>query len=182
MSRLKKSPASSKFHFSERFWFFLDKMTNTLPYVSGGLLFFIILVICVDLVLRKFFGASVIWSPVASGWALLFAVFLTAPYVLSQKGHITVDVVVSLQKPLKRAYLETVTLIAAGAISAVFVYYIGLDAWKSWQRGTVVGDPPITVSRTYIESVIIFGFLLLIPHCLRQAWEQIQLVRRLKRS
>lgn len=173
---------ANKYHIIRILWLFVDKLTNILPYVSGGLLLFIILVVCIDLVLRKFFASSIIWSPVASGWALLMVVFLTAPYVLSQKGHITVDVIVSIQRPSTRAYLNTVTLLAAAAISAIFAYYIGLDAYKSLQRGTLVGEPPVTMPRAYIESVIVFGFLLLIPHCVHQAFDQIRLVKKLRKS
>jgi len=182
MARLTKNSAGNKSHFRDKYWFFLGKVTAGSTYISGGLLLFVIVIICLDLVLRNFFQTSIIWTSVTSGWAILFVVFLSAPWVLSQKGHVRVDLVDKFLSPQKLAYLKAVTLIAAAGISAIFLYYISLDTWKCWQRGTLSGDYPIVVPRPYIESVIVFGYLLLIPYCLRQAWEQIQLLQRLRKS
>ena len=61
--------------------------------LGAALLFFIATIICFEVVIRAFGGASRLWVIEVSEYSLLFITFLGAPYLLEKNKHVVLDLI-----------------------------------------------------------------------------------------
>ena len=110
-------------------------LSRAAAFVAAGLLLASIAVICQMLVVRHGLGRSAIWQNEFVTFALVAATFLAAPYVLSVRGHVVVEVVpLWLSGGAKRV----LGLVAAGLglLFCLLVFATSLEWWwEAWSEG-----------------------------------------------
>jgi len=113
----------------------VSALSRAAAFVAVGLLLASIAVICQMLVVRHGLGRSAIWQNEFVTFALVAATFLAAPYVLSVRGHVVVEVVpLWLSGRAKRV----LGLVAAGLgfFFCLLVFATSLEWWwEAWSEG-----------------------------------------------
>lgn len=95
--------------------------------------------------IRYVLNASAIWQTEFVVYALVAATFLGSPYVLLEKGHVNIDILLNLSKPRTRLVLE-ITGSLVGLVFCVLLAWSGWnyfhEAWvKNWTTDTVWAPP-----------------------------------------
>jgi len=80
---------------------------------------------------RYFLRRPITGSEEITELMMVFAVFLAAAHVASKKGHVRVDVLISLLPRRARATLDSLTSLATAAIISLLVWQIGVRAWDN---------------------------------------------------
>jgi C4-dicarboxylate transporter DctQ subunit len=103
----------------------LDFIIDALAYVAAFLLAFVMVVICIDVVLRYFFLSSMMWVTEVTEYSLLWITFLGTAWLLRKKGHVIMDLVVNKIKPEHQAILNIIMSII-GIIVCLFLTIYGI--------------------------------------------------------
>jgi TRAP-type C4-dicarboxylate transport system permease small subunit len=120
-------------------------LSQTCGVVAAALLAAATVVVCQMVVMRYFLGASTVWQTEFVTYAIVASTFIGGPYVLLQKGHVSVDLV-----PLyvHRRLRLPLALIGACA-SLLFCIVVAWYGWvyfhealtKGWRTETVWSLP-----------------------------------------
>ena len=116
----------------------LDLLIDALALVAGALLCALVAIILVDVAARYLRWFSLAWGLEASEYMLYAITFLGAPWLLRERGHIAVGVVVErLSSRARRIAARTVDAIGAAVCAVLFVFAC-LVLWRSYESGTMV--------------------------------------------
>jgi len=149
----------------------LRKIYNGILTGCGGAaaaaILFIVLLVSLNIFLRKFLQISIPWTIEVCEYALYFATFMAAPWVLAKNAHIRVDIFTSFLTLRYRRYLNiTVDLIGLG-VSFVFLVY-GIQATHaSWASNALVFKELIVPEWRLLSIIPISFFLLSIEFAIR---------------
>lgn len=120
----------SRSHFSSLFngigvW--IDSLNLVSGYLSGFFIFVISVLVTYDVICRFIFNAPTIWILEISIYLSIASLFLSGGYILREKSHINVDLIVSRLPTLIKLKLELLTSVLA------FIYCFVL----AWEGGRV---------------------------------------------
>ncbi len=94
-----------------------------------------IIVVTQMVVIRYFLKASTVWQTEFVIYALVAMTFLASPYVLLEKGHVNVDLVVTAVSRTWGQILQTL----AGMIGIIFAAMLAWSGWtyfeEAWSYG-----------------------------------------------
>jgi TRAP-type C4-dicarboxylate transport system permease small subunit len=91
-----------------------------------------------EVLMRYLLGRPTFWAVDLSEYAMLWAAFLAAPWVLRREGHVRVEVFVERMTPAQQRRLGVV-ISAIGAIAcAVMAWQGAATVWDFYVRGTFV--------------------------------------------
>ncbi len=134
----------------------LTRVEDLLAAIAIAVLIAIMGVVCLEIVLRTFFGRSLIWVIEFSEYGLLYVTFLGTAWLLRNDGHVRVDL---LTNALDRDWRRRLALVSAGIgcvvsiVLAAFGIIVTLDAHR---RGLF--KPTIMEFPTWIVLLVIpFG-------------------------
>lgn len=91
-----------------------------------------------DVFMRYMFGQPTSWAQDLSEYAMLWATFMAAPWVLQQDGHVKLELVVERLSPLNRDRAATVTAALSCFICAVLAWQSAEATWMFYARGDVI--------------------------------------------
>lgn len=100
----------------------INALSRYCGYLSAVFLVSAVLVVCQLVFVRYILEASAIWQHEYVTLALIIATFLGAPYVLSTKGHVRVNLLSVYSPPHIRRWLDTVAHLI-GLAFCLFVTY-----------------------------------------------------------
>jgi TRAP-type C4-dicarboxylate transport system permease small subunit len=86
-----------------------DRILVALFWVAGGLLMFVTIGTCVDVLLRYSFNRPISWMLELTEYAMLYIPFLGAAFVLKEDGHIRIDLVITFLNERSRGWLNVGT-------------------------------------------------------------------------
>ena len=134
---------------------------------AAAAILFIVLLVSLNIFLRKFLQTSIPWTIEVCEYALYFATFMAAPWVLAKNAHIRVDVFTSFLDAHYRRYLNLfVDLIGLGT-SLVFLVY-GIQAtYASWTSNALVFKELIVPEWRLLLIIPISFFLLSLEFFIR---------------
>jgi C4-dicarboxylate transporter DctQ subunit len=116
----------------------LDLLIDALAIVAGALLCALVAVILVDVVARYLRWFSLAWGLEASEYMLYAITFLGAPWVLRERGHIAIELVVErLSGRARRLAARAVDALGA-LVCAVLFLFACVVLWRSYESGTMV--------------------------------------------
>jgi C4-dicarboxylate transporter, DctQ subunit len=110
-----------------------DRIIELLFWAAGGLLLFVTIGTCVDVILRYSFNRPIHWMLEVTEYAMLYIPFLGAAFVLKEDGHIRVDLVITFLSERLRGWLNVVTSLVGGAVMFVYTWFgaqVTLDYFK----------------------------------------------------
>jgi len=111
----------------------------------------LVIIVCIDLTLRYFFRAPLIWGTEVTEIFLLYITFLGAAWVFKEDAHVVIDVFTSKASGRKKKVLAMVSYLFVGIVSAVLVSYGFYTAYDHYRRG--VFNP--TIIETPIALIIV---------------------------
>lgn len=109
----------------------LDRWLTRLEDVFAALgilgLLFVIVVVCLEIVLRTFFAMPQIWVIEFSEYALLYITFLGTSWLLHAEGHVSVDL---LTNAVSRTWARRLAVVSAavGLFVAIVLVVFGVHA------------------------------------------------------
>ena len=116
----------------------LDLLVDALALVAGALLCALVAIILVDVAARYLRWFSLAWGLEASEYMLYAITFLGAPWLLRERGHIAIEVVVErLSSRARRIAARAVDAIGAMVCTVLFVFAC-VVLWRSYESGTMV--------------------------------------------
>lgn len=95
----------------------------------------------VEVVLRYVFFAPTIWAYDLSEYALLWATFLAAPWVMRENGHVAIEVFVEMLPANGQRIVGSIALLVAAAICCAFVAATADTVIDFFRRGLYFAKP-----------------------------------------
>jgi len=137
----------------------IDKITGKLGFVSGLMTFFIMLVVCVDVVGRSFFNHPIPGANEISELLLACLIFFGLAAAQQKKQHYMVEFVLNRLSNRAQAFLIGLSYLLCASVAALLCWYSAEHAISSFQMkesswGTV--EFPIWPARI----VVAFGLAL----------------------
>lgn len=129
---------------------FFDKILNLLFYLSGSIVAFIAISVCYNVFMRYFFKSPPLWVVQATEYSLLWIVFLSASFLLREKGHISIDIMYSRLKGKKKEVVDF-------AIYLICVFFMGIFTFFSLMYFLECLSSNVTDVRTYtVKKWVLF--------------------------
>ena len=105
---------------------------------AGALLCALVVLVCADVTSRTFHLVPMPWAPDFSEYALYGITFLGAPWVLRERGHIAIELLVErLPEAARRRAARAVEVLGA-LVCAVLLYYACRQLWRSYAAQNLV--------------------------------------------
>ena len=152
----------------------IDTCLNVLATVAGLALGFLLIAICYSTFSRVVFRNPMSNLIEYSAYSLIYITFLGAPWILKQRGHITVDLILEMMSKKKKYLMNMLTDIAGSLICAVVFWEGAVVVWSNIREHIKVmysmGTPQFL-----LIIVIPVGSLFMIIQFLRNAAEDYHL-------
>ena len=116
----------------------LDFVIEALAVVAAALLCALVVLIVVDVVARYLRWFSLAWGLEASEYMLYAITFLGAPWVLREKGHIAIELVVERLSPRAKALTRRATDALGAVVCATLLFFACRVLWRSYASGAMV--------------------------------------------
>ena len=158
----------------ERAW---DSLLNGFAYVAGLLVVTVTFSVLYEVVARYFFNSPTIWAVDLTEYSLVYITFLGTPWVLRDRAHTRVEIVVERLRPKVRLILGIVVPLVATVAAVVMAWEGALETWESY----LGGHAELKAWRVYRWPLILpicVGSVLLTIEFLRQAFHNVGVLRR----
>jgi TRAP-type C4-dicarboxylate transport system permease small subunit len=116
----------------------LDRLIDALAALAAALLCALVVVIVVDVAARYLRWFSLAWGLEASEYMLYAITFLGAPWVLREKGHIAIEIVVERLSGRGRRVAQRVTDALGALVCATLFLFACVVVWRSYASGAMV--------------------------------------------
>jgi C4-dicarboxylate transporter DctQ subunit len=157
-----------------------DHVFIGLAYFSAGLLAFVLVTVCADVIGRYIFNQPLGWVVQISGYILLYITFLPLAWVLKEEEHVIVDTVLRQLPPKAQALLNFVTSIL-GALAFLLVTWFGVSVtWDLYRRSVPIMDYIWFPEYLVVTAIPIGSFLFSIEFA-RRACRFLSKLRTLER-
>ena len=130
----------------------------------------LVIIVCLDLVLRYFYNAPLLWGNEVTEILLLYITFLGAAWVFKEDGHVIIDVFTVKAYGRTKKILTMLSLVCVGMVAAVLVYYGFYTTYDHSMRK--VFNPTILETPIALIIVIIpLGSVPLLLEVLIKGWK-----------
>ena len=154
----------------------LDRIHDFLAVLIGVILVFMTLSIGYAIFVRAVNLPGPVWIVQFNEYAMLFATFLGASWLLSKKRHVSIELVVSRFGPRTRAVFGLIHSVLGFALCATLCWYGVLTTVENFQR-KVIHVQAVDVPMAYVLFAIPLGFFLLVLQFARDFVEGIHAMR-----
>ena len=138
-------------------------------WAAAIVILFVLLTVNFEVIMRYVVGHSTIWVVNTTEFALLFIVFLSAPYILLLERHVKIEFAVHALSPGGQRILNTATSLVGALACGVLFWYSVAVLWQAYERETLF-EAVMIVRKYWIIWVIPVGSLFLTVQFLRRAW------------
>lgn len=138
----------------------LDKILDFLAVVTGLILVFTTLSIGYAILVRALRLPGPVWIIQFNEYAMLFATFLGAAWLLSKNKHVSIALLVSRFSPRGRRMIGLFHSLVGLGLCAVLCWYGILTTLENFER-KVIHVQAVDVPMAYVLFVIPLGFFLL---------------------
>jgi TRAP-type C4-dicarboxylate transport system permease small subunit len=130
----------------------------------------LVVIVCVDLALRYFFNAPLLWGTEVTEILLLYMTFLGAGWVFKEDSHVVIDVFVGKATGSRKKILTLFSYLLIGIVSAVLIYYGFVATYDHYKRG-VFNPTVIETPIALIIAIIPIGSISLLLEVLVKSWK-----------
>ena len=123
----------------------------------GAMLAALVLIALAQIVLRYFFGNSLIWAEEASVVLLLLMTWVGGPYLWLQRGHIAVDIFTKALSPITQSRLRRGSDLAAIPVGLL----IAVLAWQTAAANQGMELAGLNIDSAWKYAPVIVGGILL---------------------
>lgn len=139
----------------------LDRIHDFMAVLIGVILVGMTLSIGYAIFVRAVNIPGPVWIVQFNEYAMLFATFLGASWLLSKRRHVSIELLVSRFGPRTRRALGLIHSLVGVALCATLCWYGTLTTLENYQRG-VIHVQAVDVPMAYVLFAIPLGFLLLV--------------------
>ena len=150
-----------------------SKGIDYLAYLAGILVIFIMLATGTEVVVRKLFGFSMVWTVEYSEHAILYITFLSAAWLVKKRQHVKIDVVLNSLNPARQVWLNMVMYLVGAALCLFTAYHSALTVWDVWQRH-VYTTTTLEIPMAPLIAIIGVGSLLLSIEFAKASYEYLK--------
>jgi len=130
----------------------------------------LVVIVCIDLGLRYFYNAPLLWGTEVTEILILYITFLGAAWVFREDGHVVIDVFTAKAFGRTKKILTMVSYLCVGLVAAVLVYYGFYTTYDHFVRR--VFNPTILETPIALIIVIIpLGSVPLFLEVLVKGWK-----------
>ncbi len=151
----------------------IDKAINAAAVLAAAFIVFILLTTNFEVIGRKLFNFSLIWSMPYSEFSIAYIVFFGTAWLLKREGHVRIDIVLNWLSRRKVALITAITSIIAAILCIVLAYVSASVTWDHFLRGIAV-QQTIETPKAPLLAVIPVGFALLFIQFVRRTFRNIQ--------
>jgi len=112
-----------------------DRIIVVLFWVAAGLLMFVTIGTCIDVLLRYVFNRPIGWMLEVTEYAMLYLPFLGAALVLKEDGHIRIDLVITFLGERLRGWLNVATSFVGGVVMGTYTWFGAQVTLDYFRRG-----------------------------------------------
>ncbi|MDA8109228.1 MAG: TRAP transporter small permease [Betaproteobacteria bacterium] len=116
----------------------LDRLIDALAVLAGALLCALVAIVCLDVAARSLHLFATPWTLDLTEYGLYLITFFGAPWVLRERGHIAIEIVVErLPGPARRAFERLANVL--GALVCAILFLVACVALaRSYASGALV--------------------------------------------
>ncbi len=151
----------------EKFPGLFDSILSVFAFLSGLLLIFTTLSVCVEVVMRYFLNQPLTWVDEITEYILLYITFLGAAWVLKNDGHVIIDLVLMKLRVKGRMILGLISSTVCILSCSALVWYGAQVAWDHYQRG-VYNPTLLEFPKGPVIAIIPVGSFFLLIQFLRR--------------
>lgn len=111
---------------------------------GGAITLASVLLICFDVVVRKFFGFTTGGADELSGYAFAISTSWSLAFVALNRGNVRVDALYQHLPVRLSAVLDWLSLVALGVFMVLLTYYAAFVVDTSWTQGSAANTPLAT--------------------------------------
>ena len=145
---------------SNRIDVIFDYILDFFFYAGMAVLLIIWGIVCVDVIMRYIFNNPIAWAVECTEYGLVLMAFLAASWLLREKGHTNIDIVIDYLPPKAQRTLYIVTHILGAIICLVIAIYSAQATWDQFDRGVLLAKA-VEIPKAYLFVVIPLGTFLL---------------------
>ena len=146
-----------------------DRIQDIFATLAAIIVAFLMLLVGVDVVLRYFFSAPILWRSEVVEHALVYITFLVAAWLLRRERHIKMDIVLTRLNPGTQTVINIITSTICALLCLLLVWYgtkVTCDhLQKGWFTYTTM-EFPVWI----MEVIVPVGSLLLFIQFLRRSY------------
>jgi C4-dicarboxylate transporter DctQ subunit len=153
-----------------------DGLANTLAFIAG---FFIVCTGCIEcyeIITRYFLNRPPIWGIEVIEYMLFLIAFLGTTWVLRNKSHISVTILVEHLKPRAQTYCNVFTCVMGILISLVIFWYSLKTTWYCCVTDVRVVKT-YALPKWWFLSFIALGYFLMLIEFIRQLLGHVRSLR-----
>ena len=137
----------------------IDKIFDSMRWISSALFAFAMMAVCVEVIMRYFFNRPIAWILEICEYILLYMTFLVAAWVLREKSHIRVDIVMNRLNTRLQTFINMIASIISAIVCFTIVYFSALLTWDYFIRH-IPSMEYLKLPAFLIIMIIPFGSLL----------------------
>ena len=111
---------------------------------GGAITLASVLLICFDVLVRKFFGFTTGGADELSGYAFAISTSWSLAFVVLHRGNVRVDALYQLLPVRVSAVLDWLSLVALGVFMVFLTYYASFVVDTSWTKSSAANTPLAT--------------------------------------
>jgi TRAP-type C4-dicarboxylate transport system permease small subunit len=144
-----------------------DVITDALAFIAGVILILIMISVSLDVVMRYFLKAPMLWVDELSEYGLLYITFMGTAWLLKQEGHVAVDLIDNVVSLKGRKRLTIFSSVVGMFVCAVVTYFGVEVTWSLFARG-IYNPTMLEIPRGVLVAVIPLGTFLLCVQFVRR--------------
>lgn len=155
-----------------------DKIINWMAYLAAASIAFAFVIVCAQVFARRVFHASIFWVPETTEYILALCGFLAAAWVLKKEGHVSLDSLVNLLSPRKRAIATAITSLIGAIVTSVLAWFAAEKSVEFFQRDTVFAHKAMIIPVWPFLAVFALCFFILSIQFLRRSYGHLRSWRK----
>ncbi len=145
-------------------------MNKVFVFFASLMMAALVIIVCVDLTLRYFFNAPLLWGTEVTEILLLYITFLGAAWVFKEDSHVVIDVFIGKATGNWKKVLILFSYLLIGIVSSVLIYYGFVATYDHYKRG-VFNPTIIETPIALIIAIIPIGSIPLLLEVLVKGWK-----------
>jgi TRAP-type C4-dicarboxylate transport system permease small subunit len=145
-------------------------MNKVFVFFASLMMAALVIIVCVDLTLRYFFNAPLLWGTEVTEILLLYITFLGAAWVFKEDSHVVIDVFIGKATGNRKKSLILFSYLIVGIVSAVLIYYGFVTTYDHYRRG-VFNPTIIETPIALIIAIIPIGSIPLLLEVFVKSWK-----------
>ena len=146
-----------------------DGLSELAGKISAWALFVIGFCICYEVFARYLFNAPTIWVSEVTMQLQIWAVFLTAGYVLKHREMIRIEIILKDHTSVWRKLAETFSIFMIFVFATPAIYY-GFEIWMRAVKSGHTTDSFLAIPKWVTEGAVWIGFTILAIQALAELW------------